>query len=127
MVVRKDIETAKAVSFLFMAKGFAKKFYNSKVWARCRDSYINDRILIDGGLCEVCGKKPGKIVHHKVMLTPANISNPEVALNHDMLRFECKECHDKEEDHFNDSRKEKKLLCSFDKDGNPVPIRTPPY
>ncbi len=37
-----------------MAKGFAKIFYNSARWKRCRDSYIQQRRIIDGGMCEEC-------------------------------------------------------------------------
>lgn len=79
-----------------MAKEFAKKFYSSKAWLSCRDSYIDKRVLIDGGLCEKCHEEPGYIVHHVTELTPNNISNPLIALNHDNLQYVCKKCHDKE-------------------------------
>ena len=48
---------------------------------------------IDGGLCEICGDKPGFIVHHKERLTPENIDNPEVTLNWDKLQYACIGCH----------------------------------
>ncbi|MCM1155543.1 MAG: phage holin family protein [Roseburia sp.] len=65
-----------------MAKGFAKAFYNSKAWKDCRDSYIAERIRLDGGFCEECHLNLGYIVHHEVILTPDNISNPDISLNH---------------------------------------------
>lgn len=113
---------AVAVSFLFMAKEWAKAFYNSAAWKRSRKSYMDIRMAKDGGLCEVCHKKPGTIVHHVKPLTMTNINNPDIALNHDNFKLECKDCHDKEDEHFNNSRNEKKLLCRFDSEGNPLPL-----
>ena len=37
-----------------MAKAFAKSFYDSAAWQSARDSYISERISIDGGACERC-------------------------------------------------------------------------
>ena len=82
-----------------MAKEFAKAFYNSKAWQACRKAYIAERVLIDGGMCETCHEKPGYIVHHKIPLTVENIHNPSVTLNHDNMKFDCKDCHDREETH----------------------------
>lgn len=108
-----------------MAKEWSKSFYKSEKWQSCRDSYIAKRIMIDGGLCEVCHDSPGYIVHHKTILTPKNINNPEVTLNHDNLSYECKQCHDKHEGH--GIRKQGLgLLVVFDKDGHPIPKQTPP-
>lgn len=104
-----------------MAKEWAKSFYNSKQWERCRESYRQKRIRIDGGICEVCRKNLGYIVHHKITLTPENITNPEVSLNHELLSYECKECHDEHEGH-GVGRKGTGLLVSFDKNGQPVPV-----
>ena len=65
---------------------------------------------IDGGLCQTCHKEPGYIVHHKVWLTPANITDPMIALNHDNLKYDCHICHNGEKEnadkpryYFNDS------------------------
>ena len=58
-----------------MAKEFARAFYNSKRWKDCRRAYIAKRISIDGGMCETCHEVPGYIVHHKIELTPDNISD----------------------------------------------------
>src|SRR5690606_25521048 len=49
-------------------KPWAKWFYKSKAWQKTREAYIAAR----HGLCERCGAG-GKIVHHKVYLTPDNI------------------------------------------------------
>ena len=79
-----------------MAKKWAKWFYNSTAWLKCRDGYIQSV----QGLCERClqaGKCiPGHIVHHKVLLTPENISNPDVALNWSNLEYVCQDCHNRE-------------------------------
>ena len=103
----------------YMAKEFAKQFYNSQRWKDCRKAYINRRINIDGGLCEECHERIGYIVHHKRMLTADNINNPDITLNFDNLKFDCKECHDREEEHA--FIKQKKLKCSFDEFGQPIP------
>lgn len=104
-----------------MAKEFAKAFYKSKAWERCRQGYIAERIRMDGGVCEVCGINPGYIVHHKARLTPDSIDNPDVALNWKNLRWECKECHDEEEGH-GVKNKKAGLLVAFDSSGQPVPL-----
>ena len=77
-----------------MAKNFAKAFYKSKKWQNCRRSFIDERTLIDGGLCQICHKRLGYIVHHKIMLNASNINDASVSLNFDNLMFVCKDCHD---------------------------------
>lgn len=67
---------------------FARKFYLSKAWRDTRE-YIYKR---DMGLCVRCGR-PGKIVHHKIYLTPQNINNPAITLSEDNLELLCRECH----------------------------------
>ena len=47
-----------------MAKDWAKNFYNSKRWRKCRAAYFRLR----GGTCERCADV-GKIVHHKTYIT----------------------------------------------------------
>ncbi|RKO62388.1 HNH endonuclease signature motif containing protein [Caldibacillus debilis] len=74
-----------------MAKDFAKAFYNSEAWRQCRDAYF----VFRHGLCERCGR-PGKIVHHKIYLTPENINDPDVSLNWDYLELLCQDCHNRE-------------------------------
>lgn len=110
-----------------MAKEYAKAFYNSKEWQKCRRSYIAKRVATDGGLCEVCGERVGYMVHHIMTLTPDNINDPNITLNHEMLRLECKACHDREEGHFKEHTKQSKLNCFFDSEGNPKPLPTSPY
>ncbi|MBQ9521679.1 MAG: HNH endonuclease [Oscillospiraceae bacterium] len=74
-------------------KEFAKEFYHSQAWKRCRDAYAKAA----GGLCERCLERglynPGEIVHHTVALTPDNIHNPSVALAWDNLELVCRNCH----------------------------------
>lgn len=112
-----------------MAKEWAKRFYNGKRWIRCRDAYIQERILIDGGMCEECHKNLGYIVHHEIILSPENINDPDVSLNHDHLKYVCKECHDQYEGHGVGHGKVRPL-CIFDEDGQPISLRecdrTPP-
>lgn len=79
-----------------MAKDFAKAFYNSKEWKKCKRGYI----LSVNGLCERCLKQgkyvPGNIVHHKIHLSPNNINNPDITLSFDNLELLCASCHSKE-------------------------------
>jgi 5-methylcytosine-specific restriction protein A len=91
-------------------KPFARKFYNSKAWKKCRESYI----ISVHGMCERCNS-PGYIVHHIEYLTPENINDPNVTLNHDKLEYVCQDCHNKE--HHGDSEPIAEGLI-FDEDGN---------
>lgn len=75
-------------------KPYAQKFYNSNAWHKCRNEYINQRMLADGGMCEECHSAHGYIVHHIVHLNELNINDPDVTLNPDNLEYVCKECHD---------------------------------
>ena len=72
---------------------FAHEFYMSWAWIKCARSYKKSK----GGLCERCWSKgliiPAEEVHHKVKLTPDNISDPKIALNWDNLECLCKNCH----------------------------------
>ena len=111
-----------------MAKDWSKSFYNSKKWLKCRDSYIADRVSKDGGVCEECKRQQGYIVHHEVTLTPDNINDPDISLNHKRMKYVCKDCHDTYEGHGVGHRKVKPL-CIFDEDGQPISLReidTPP-
>ena len=71
-------------------KEFSRKFYNSKAWQDCRDAYI----VSVYALCERC-QCPGYIVHHKITLTPANINDVSITLNHAHLEYLCIDCHNK--------------------------------
>lgn len=80
-------------------KGMTRKeFYKSRAWRRARDAYIATRKAMDGGLCEVCGRQLGKVVHHIKWLTDQNVTDPDVALNFRNFRYECQDCHNKEKD-----------------------------
>lgn len=74
------------------------EFYKSMAWRRARQAYINERIAIDGGLCEVCGQELGLIVHHTIWLNDRNCNNPDIALNPKHFKYECQGCHNKEKD-----------------------------
>lgn len=97
-----------------MAREFAKAFYNSRLWRKCRKGYIAFRVSVDGGLCETCFERPGKIVHHKKWLTPENINDPEITLSFSNLKYDCMECHNREDE---DDRTD----YYFDKDGQLQP------
>lgn len=81
-----------------MAREFARDFYSSARWQSCRSEYA-EKVH---HLCENCLRKgllvPGEIVHHKIPLTPSNINNPEITLNHLNLEMLCRNCHAEEHD-----------------------------
>ena len=104
-----------------MARDFAKSFYQSKEWEKCRAAYIASRRAIDGGLCERCGARPGVIIHHRIHLTPQNISDPDISLSHVNLQYVCHACHD--EIHGNSARLPGGMVkYRFGPDGQPVPV-----
>jgi 5-methylcytosine-specific restriction endonuclease McrA len=72
-----------------VAQEWAKAFYNSKAWKKCRDAYKDSTI---DQLCEKC-REPGDEVHHKTWLTPENINDPYITLAWDNLELLCHECH----------------------------------
>jgi 5-methylcytosine-specific restriction endonuclease McrA len=76
-----------------MAQEFAKSFYKSAAWLKCRESYIKSV----HHLCERCKDGTlGFIVHHKIYITEQNINDPSITLNHDNLEYVCHDCHNKE-------------------------------
>lgn len=83
-----------------MAKEFAKKFYKSTTWLKCRASYIASIY----GLCERC-EGPGHILHHKIELNTTNINDADVTLNHDNLEYLCLTCHNNEHNFDRDNKK----------------------
>lgn len=106
-----------------MAREFAKAFYDSKAWIKCRRSYVSKRRAIDGGMCEDCREKPGLIVHHIVHINENNINDPDVTLNHSNLRYVCQECHNTVEHGYGRVKAADEIEYVFDADGNPVPVR----
>lgn len=108
-----------------MAKDFAVSFYNGMAWDACRTSFIKKRIRIDGGLCQKCRNAKGQIVHHTIELTAENITDPDIALNHDLLEYLCLDCHNAEPGHFDSFGRMSgpvKRSCIFDDDGNVVGV-----
>ena len=101
-----------------MATEFAKGFYNSPAWKRCRKGFIAWRRGIDGGLCQRCGARRGYIVHHKTELTPQNINDTAVALAWDNLEYLCKPCHEQEHDYCG---RQTPALVQFDQRGDVTP------
>ena len=83
------------------------------------DAYLwsfTDGRQIDGGLCQRCRERLGFIVHHRIELTPANIGEPDVALNQQLLEYLCLECHNKEHGVFQPA--ERSVI--FDENGDVV-------
>lgn len=72
---------------------YAHRFYHSKAWQDVR-AYVWDRAH---GLCERCAQdgivKPADVVHHKVPLSPDNMDDPSITLDHGNLIALCHECH----------------------------------
>lgn len=93
-----------------MAKDYAQAFYKSAAWKKCRTSYITSVY----GMCERC-ERPGHIVHHKTYITPDNITDPDITLNHDNLEYLCQDCHNREHHSVNEQIREG---LEFDKQGN---------
>lgn len=75
-----------------------KQFYKTPAWRRARQAYIDSRLAVDGGLCEVCGVEPGRIVHHVIWLDDDNCNDPDISLNPANFLYECQTCHNKERD-----------------------------
>lgn len=71
-----------------MAQEYAKSFYKSSAWIKCRNSFMKSKNYI----CERCGDT-AKIVHHKKHITPSNINDMNITLNWDNLQALCIDCH----------------------------------
>lgn len=97
-----------------MAKDYAKAFYNSTAWKKCKSGYIKSV----HGLCERC-QQPGWIVHHKKYITPDNINDPDITLNWHNLEYLCQPCHNRE--HFEKYSPIREGLM-FDSKGNLIQI-----
>lgn len=70
------------------AKEYAEWFYKSKEWRETRKAFLDSKL----GLCEKCGEV-ANVVHHINYITPKNIHNPYITLNHNNLMALCKDCH----------------------------------
>jgi len=71
-----------------MAQEWARGFYNSKAWEKCRLAFLQSKFFI----CERCGG-PAIVAHHKIYLTPENINDPNITLNFENLEALCETCH----------------------------------
>lgn len=82
-------EMFKRISSVYYGKECYFLQDNGTVYSRISSAYC--------GLCERCLAKglytPGKVVHHKIHLTPENISDPRVALGWENLQLLCQDCH----------------------------------
>lgn len=97
-------------------KEYAKRFYKSKAWQKCRVAYAKSV----GGLCEICLSNgvytPGEIVHHKNHISPETIDDPTVTLDWRNLELVCRECHRKlHEDEINKKKQRRYSVDSFGK------------
>lgn len=74
-------------------KEYAASFYKSQAWQDCRNAYAKSK----HHLCERCMSMgvftPGDIVHHKIFITPQNITDPGVTLEWGNLQLLCRDCH----------------------------------
>lgn len=74
--------------------------------------------IVPPHMCERCYEQgrmvPAKVVHHRIILSPSNINNPEVTLNFKNLQRVCQDCHAKVHSGWEEPR------VSFDENGNVV-------
>lgn len=93
-------------------KEYAKSFYNSPAWRKCRLGYMQSKNF----RCERCGS-PAHIVHHKQHITPNNIHDTSITLSWSNLEALCQDCHNREHNANN-------AVCmeglKFDENGNLV-------
>lgn len=101
-------------------KDYAAAFYKGRRWRETREAYAKSV----GYLCERCLRKglyqPGEIVHHKVHITPENISDPNVTLTWDNLELLCRKCHE-------EMHKEASNARYFFTDDGQIVRNSPPY
>lgn len=94
-------------------KAWAKDFYTSPAWKKCRKSFLISKY----NMCERCGGV-ALIVHHKIYLTPDNVNDSSITLNWNNLEALCQDCHNKE--HI--SKGVTAEGCMFDAEGNLILI-----
>jgi Restriction endonuclease len=73
-----------------VARDFAKKFYNSRLWKDNVRPYIIKR---DNYKCKQCGSSIDLEVHHIIHLSPDNINDPNITVNERNLITLCRDCH----------------------------------
>ena len=64
-------------------------FYHSSRWTRARKAAI----LASGGVCQRCGIRRARIVHHIVPLTESNVDDPAISIALDNMLALCQPCH----------------------------------
>lgn len=89
------------------------RFYRCNEWKLARAI----KIASAGGVCEKCGRV-GEEVHHKIHLTPNNVTDPNISINQDNLILLCKDCHNKEHGRFTSGNE-----FGFDIEGNFIKIK----
>ncbi len=109
-----------------MAKEYAKKFYKSKAWQKCRASFISQRTIIDGAMCQHCKRRAGYIVDHIEEINPNNIDNPQITLNHKNLQYLCLKCHNRKTFGKGKDFNAVRDGLEFDSNGELVKSYTPP-
>ena len=79
-----------------MNRETATRFYNSKTWLKCKETYLKQK----NHLCERCLAEglyePAKYVHHKTYLTDENFGDPELMYGFDNLECLCAKHHNEE-------------------------------
>lgn len=101
-----------------MAREFAEAFYHSAAWKQAQKLAMQ----LHYGVCEKCGR-PAKIIHHKIWLTPDNITDQDIALGQDNLMALCLDCHNRI--HAKQSSIREGL--EFDGAGQLVKMQSPPF
>lgn len=94
-----------------------REFYHSAAWRRLSRAFL----LSKNYICERCGA-PAEIAHHKRYLTPANVNDPDIALNPANLESLCLNCHNAE--HFSAGGVTAEGL-TFDDRGELIPTQSP--
>lgn len=106
-----------------MAQDWAVAFYHSPQWLHNRKAYMERVVdtpfgLVPSLMCERCYEQgklvPAKVVHHKIHLTPQNITDPNIALSFDNFQRLCQDCHAAVHSNQEIPR------CTFDQFGNPI-------
>lgn len=102
-----------------MARDFAKAFYHSSKWQKCRVGYLSTHPY-----CERCEKNgllvPAEHVHHKQYIdTPEKVNDPMLSLNWDNLEALCEPCHSKE----HNAKPQLRDGLQFDKNGNIIEVK----
>ena len=111
-----------------LAREFARRFYKSKGWERARKLAMERTItypsgaVCPSGMCQRCFETtgrlvPAEIVHHKVYLTPENITDSRISLGQSNLMRVCRDCH--AEIHYPDDYRPR---MAFGPDGRAVPL-----